>query len=233
MEQIDLHLSSELEVNEVHKALHLFEMPTAPTLLDDSAENVSFNGIRPQSSRDTTENESLSQCARRNASLEQKQASNREHQRRFRMRSKVAIALSSRQLTSELHKQRDQPLLNLYKQETAIGNELQQAQRSRICWTADMGECFQARSQAIEEQLARTTAELQELKSRHQQLESVLERISHSHQDTVAQSPPAEVSLSYTWLIFTKHGSYNPLMPSVGAMPPLLPVETLPPIKMW
>jgi hypothetical protein len=52
---------------------------------------------------------------------------------------------------------------------------------------------WQARSQAIEAQLASTTAELQTLKSRHQQLETMLARASQTSQDTLAQMPTSEV----------------------------------------
>lgn len=52
---------------------------------------------------------------------------------------------------------------------------------------------MQARSQAIEAQLASTTAELQALKTRHQELETKLERASQANQDSVGQSGPSKV----------------------------------------
>jgi len=57
--------------------------------LNCDADNVSLDSFRPRSSDDTTETDNPSRRVRRDASLAQKQASNREHQRRFRMRSKV------------------------------------------------------------------------------------------------------------------------------------------------
>ena len=48
--------------------------------------------------------------------------------------------------------------------------------------------CLQARSQAIEAQLARTVSELRDLKSRHQQLELMLEQAHQSSQDQLSHS---------------------------------------------
>lgn len=90
MEQIHLQSLSSSEDNDVHKALCLFDLSNAPTLGDDSADNVRFHSLTPQYSHDATENVTRSQRPHREASLEHKQASNREHQRRFRMRSKVS-----------------------------------------------------------------------------------------------------------------------------------------------
>ncbi|DBA66746.1 hypothetical protein WJX79_006795 [Trebouxia sp. C0005] len=139
MDKIHLQSLSSSDDNDVQRALDLFDLPKAPSLLNCDANYVSLDSFRPRSSDDTTETDKPSRRVRRDASLEQKQASNREHQRRFRMRSK-------------------------------------------------------ARSQAIEAQLASTTAELQTLKSRHQQLETMLVRASHTSQDTLLQMPTCEAN---------------------------------------
>ncbi len=89
MEQIDLQSLSSSDDNDVQRALDLFDLPKAPSLLNCDADNVSLDSFRPRSSDDTTETDNPSRRVRRDASLAQKQASNREHQRRFRMRSKV------------------------------------------------------------------------------------------------------------------------------------------------
>ncbi|KAL0019409.1 hypothetical protein WJX77_010507 [Trebouxia sp. C0004] len=141
MDQIDLQSLSSSDDNDVQRALDLFDLPKAPSLLNCDADNFSLDSFRPRSSNDTTETDKPSRRVRRDASVEQKQASNREHQRRFRMRSK-------------------------------------------------------ARSQAIEAQLANTTAELQTLRSRYQQLETMLARASQTRQDTLAQTPSSEANRS-------------------------------------
>ena len=86
MDQIGL---SECETDDFHRALHLFELTSAPSLLDDDAENGSMH----EPPRGSTEDDSPSelQRGRRSVSLEQKQANNREHQRKFRARSKVLV----------------------------------------------------------------------------------------------------------------------------------------------
>ena len=89
MDQIDLQSLSSSEDNDVQRALELFDLPKAPSLLNCDADDVSLDSFRPRSSDDTTETDKPSRRVRRDASLEHKQASNREHQRRFRMRSKV------------------------------------------------------------------------------------------------------------------------------------------------
>lgn len=141
MDQIDLQSLSSSDDNDVQRALDLFDLPKAPSLLDCEADAVSLDSFRPRSSDDTTETDKPSRRVRRDASLEQKQASNREHQRRFRMRSK-------------------------------------------------------ARSQATEAQLASTTAELQMLKSRHQQLETMLARASQTSQETFEHMPTSKAVAS-------------------------------------
>ncbi|KAL3158665.1 hypothetical protein ABBQ32_011407 [Trebouxia sp. C0010 RCD-2024] len=121
----------EPEHNEVQDALCVFNMPTMPTLLDTSGPVADAEAFQKATARHR---------ARRSLSMEQKQVSNREHQRRFRERSK-------------------------------------------------------ARSQAIEAQLATTAKELQELKSRHHQLEVLLEQAHQSSQNQLF--PPTSDAEEY------------------------------------
>ena len=92
MENIGLAATTECETDDFHRALHLFELPSAPSLLDDAT----VHPIGTQMAQDTTEEDSPNSGpnsglhrGRRSVSLEQKQANNREHQRQFRARSKV------------------------------------------------------------------------------------------------------------------------------------------------
>lgn len=88
MEDVNLPSLSEPEVNEVHTALHFLDIPAVLTSFEDTFDSVSPEALQWHS-KTTTEEGSPLQLGRRTVSLEQKQASNREHQRRFRMRSKV------------------------------------------------------------------------------------------------------------------------------------------------
>lgn len=137
MENIGLAATTECETDDFHRALHLFELPSAPSLLDDAT----VHPIGTQMAQDTTEEDSPNSGpnsglhrGRRSVSLEQKQANNREHQRQFRARSK-------------------------------------------------------ARQKAVEAQLAKTKSELEQLKARHKQLESVLERVSQPSPDPPPVQP--------------------------------------------
>lgn len=80
--------SYEADNTDVQEALCVFNMPTMPTLFNNDECTVAAAETFEQG-HDITRQDSPRHRARRSASMEQKQASNREHQRRFRERSKV------------------------------------------------------------------------------------------------------------------------------------------------
>ena len=92
MQELGLPDMCEPEHNEVQDALCVFNMPTMPTLFDTSGPVVDAEAVQ----HDITEKASSRHRARRSLSMEQKQVSNREHQRRFRERSKVIDQLPKR-----------------------------------------------------------------------------------------------------------------------------------------
>ena len=88
LQEIGLPGLCEPENTDVQEALCVFNMPTMPTLFDHDGGTVADADATEQH-HDITRQDSPRQRVRRSASMEQKQASNREHQRRFRERSKV------------------------------------------------------------------------------------------------------------------------------------------------
>ena len=77
-------VTNERETNDVQDALCCFNMPTMPRLFDTSGAIVNAEELQHAS-----EHSDSPRPRGRGISIEQKQASNREHQRRFRERSKV------------------------------------------------------------------------------------------------------------------------------------------------
>lgn len=170
----------EPEHNEVQDALCVFNMPTMPTLLDTSGPVADAEAFQKATARHR---------ARRSLSMEQKQVSNREHQRRFRERSKVIE-------TPQAHLRTGQDwLLTVLFGCTATKCRHGRSQgfhqhkvlkllcKVILCIPSSSALSSQARSQAIEAQLATTAKELQELKSRHHQLEVLLEQAHQSSQN--------------------------------------------------
>ena len=177
MHEIGLPHLVEPEATDLQEALCVFNMPTMPSLFDDTDGTVAAVE-EPQQSIDR---DSPRQRVRRSVSLEQKQASNREHQRKFRERSKV--------IEKDMH-----PVCQLTAEQilASVGGYAAQHACSykQQCVHSVTCECpaVQARSQAIEAQLTRTTNELRDLKSRHAELEAVLERAHQSSQDQLSHS---------------------------------------------
>lgn len=85
MQELDLPETCEQETNDVQDALCVFNMPKMPTLFNSSGIVADAEAVQ----HDITGKTSSRHRARGGVSMEQKQVSNREHQRRFRERSKV------------------------------------------------------------------------------------------------------------------------------------------------
>lgn len=91
-------LTCDHESSDVQDALCYFNMPTMPRLFDTSGTVVPADEAQQSQDHATiyVEEDSPRRRGRRGLSMEQKQVSNREHQRRFRERSKVAYQTVAR-----------------------------------------------------------------------------------------------------------------------------------------
>lgn len=98
-------LTCDHESSDVQDALCCFNMPTMPRLFDTSGTVITDEA---QQSHDHTtvlvEQDSPRRRGTRGVSMEQKQVSNREHQRRFRERSKVTDQIVARDLPTVRHR---------------------------------------------------------------------------------------------------------------------------------
>ena len=91
---------NEHETNDVQDALPCFTVPTMPRLFDTSGTvDIAEELLQGQATSDHSD--SPRPRSRRGVSMAQKQASNREHQRRFRERSKVIAHAVSRNLLNK------------------------------------------------------------------------------------------------------------------------------------